>query len=217
MPGGKSKKKKSKTGTGGHKNGVVDQEYYQILLLGVGGVGKSSLVLQLVFNEFHDEYRPSEVDNYQAQVEADGIVSRVDVLDTSGQEEYALARDSYIRNSMGFLAVFSIAEQDSFDALPELVDAVRRVKRGEDAPIIVVGNKSDLKEQRVVWESQGRDYAESNHLIYFETSAKTSENVTPMFVELVRQMRATRAAAAAQNGAVRSGGHGGRRRRCVIL
>ena len=50
--------------------------------------------------QFKEEYNPSEVDSYQAHVEADGIRAKVDILDTSGQEDYAAARDSYIRSCM---------------------------------------------------------------------------------------------------------------------
>ncbi len=71
-------------------------------------------------------------------------------MDTAGQEDYAAIRDNYFRSGEGFLCVFSITEDDSFQATQEFREQILRVKSDDSIPFILVGNKSDLTDKRQV-------------------------------------------------------------------
>lgn len=66
--------------------------------------------------QFVEDYEPTKADSYRKKVVLDGEEVQIDILDTAGQEEYAAIRDNYFRSGEGFLCLFSITEQESFQA-----------------------------------------------------------------------------------------------------
>uniref|UniRef100_A0A8C0GJS3 small monomeric GTPase n=1 Tax=Chelonoidis abingdonii TaxID=106734 RepID=A0A8C0GJS3_CHEAB len=151
---------------------------HKVIMVGSGGVGKSALTLQFMYDEFVEDYEPTKADSYRKKVVLDGDEFQIDILDTAGQEDYAAIRDNYFRSGEGFLLVFSITEYESFTATAELREQILRVKAEEDKiPLLVVGNKSDLEERRQVPVEEARSKAEEWGVQYVETSAKTRANV----------------------------------------
>jgi len=80
----------------------------------------------------------------------DDEVALLDVLDTAGQEEYSAMREQYMRTGEGFLLVYSITSRSSFEEISAFHQQILRVKDVEGYPIIVVGNKFDLENERQV-------------------------------------------------------------------
>ena len=78
-------------------------------VLGAGGIGKSALTIQYVFNRYEPDYDPTIEDMYKRQQEIDGVTSMLSVLDTAGQEEFFAMRDSWIRNGDCFVCVACVA------------------------------------------------------------------------------------------------------------
>ncbi len=66
-----------------------------------------------------EDYEPTKADSYRKKVMLDGEEVQIDILDTAGQEDYAAIRDNYFRSGEGFLCVFSITDDDSFQATQE--------------------------------------------------------------------------------------------------
>ena len=126
----------------------------QVIMVGNGGVGKSALTLQFMYDEFVEDYEPTKADSYRKKVVLDGQEAQIDILDTAGQEDYAAIRDNYFRSGEGFLCVFSITEKESFEATQEFREQILRVKgvdsNTDSIPFILVGNKVDLEEKRQV-------------------------------------------------------------------
>uniref|UniRef100_A0A8C3A3Z0 small monomeric GTPase n=1 Tax=Cyclopterus lumpus TaxID=8103 RepID=A0A8C3A3Z0_CYCLU len=163
---------------------------HKVIMVGSGGVGKSALTLQFMYDEFVEDYEPTKADSYRKKVVLDGEEVQIDILDTAGQEDYAAIRDNYFRSGEGFLLVFSITEQESFSATVEFREQILRVKAEEDKiPILVVGNKSDLEDRRQVSVDEARGKAEEWGVQYVETSAKTRANVDKVFFDLMREVR----------------------------
>ena len=89
-------------------------------------------------------------DSYRKQCVIDEEVALLDVLDTTGQEEYSAMREQYMRTGEGFLLVYSITSRQSFDEILVFQQQILRVKDKDYFPIIVVGNKCDLEGERQV-------------------------------------------------------------------
>uniref|UniRef100_A0A8C8X376 small monomeric GTPase n=1 Tax=Panthera leo TaxID=9689 RepID=A0A8C8X376_PANLE len=160
---------------------------HKVIMVGSGGVGKSALTLQFMYDEFVEDYEPTKADSYRKKVVLDGEEVQIDILDTAGQEDYAAIRDNYFRSGEGFLLVFSITEHESFTATAEFREQILRVKAEEDKiPLLVVGNKSDLEERRQVPFEEARTNAEEWGVQYVETSAKTRANVDKCMIDLPR-------------------------------
>ena len=96
------------------KKGAASPSLHKVIMVGSGGVGKSALTLQFMYDEFVEDYEPTKADSYRKKVVLDGEEVQIDILDTAGQEDYAAIRDNYFRSGEGFLCVFSITEDDSF-------------------------------------------------------------------------------------------------------
>jgi len=162
---------------------------YKLVILGSGGVGKSALTVQFVQGIFVERYDPTIEDSYRKQVEIDGQHCMLEILDTAGTEQFTAMRDLYMKNGQGFVLVYSITAQSTFNDLHEIRDQILRVKDTEDVPIILVGNKCDLEDEREVGRDQGAFLARSwNNCTFLETSAKAKVNVNEIFVDLVRQI-----------------------------
>jgi len=173
---------------------------FKVIMVGSGGVGKSALTLQFMYEEFVEDYEPTKADSYRKKVILDGQEYHIDILDTAGQEDYAAIRDNYFRSGEGFLCVFSIAEQESLTCAHELREQILRVKNDDNIPFVLVGNKADLEDRRVVSKEAATEQATSWKVPYIETSAKTRQNVDLIFYELLREIKRRRDAQSSCNG-----------------
>lgn len=91
---------------------------YKVVVLGSGGVGKSALTVQFVTGTFIEKYDPTIEDFYRKEIEVDSSPSVLEILDTAGTEQFASMRDLYIKNGQGFILVYSLVNQQSFQ-VPE--------------------------------------------------------------------------------------------------
>ncbi|KAF1943312.1 ras-domain-containing protein [Clathrospora elynae] len=162
----------------------MSQREYHIVVLGSGGVGKSCLTAQFVQNVWIESYDPTIEDSYRKVIDVDGRHVILEILDTAGTEQFKL----YMKTGQGFLLVFSITSASSFRELAELREQIRRIKEDSTVPMVLIGNKSDLEEDRAV--SRPRAFAISRewNIPYFETSARRRANVDEAFVDLCRQI-----------------------------
>jgi len=182
---------------------------YKIVVLGSGGVGKSALTVQFVQNIFVEKYDPTIEDSYRKQVEVDGQQCMLEILDTAGTEQFTAMRDLYMKNGQGFVLVYSITAQSTFNDLQDLREQILRVKDTHDVPMVLVGNKCDLEDERVVGKDQGLNLARQfNNCSFMETSAKAKIGVNDIFYDLVRQINRKTPAKKQKRQ---------RRRRCKIL
>jgi len=162
---------------------------YKIVVLGPGGVGKSALTVQFVQGIFIEQYDPTIEDSYRKQVEVDGQQCMLEILDTAGTEQFTAMRDLYMKNGQGFILVYSIIAQSTFADLTELKAQISRVKDRDDVPMVLVGNKCDLTEQRVIPTAQGEELARRfGDCGFVEASAKKKINVDTVFYDLIRQI-----------------------------
>lgn len=102
--------------------------------------------------------------------------------------EYSAMRDQYMRTGQAFILVYSITDPSSFEDLLTIHEQLLRSKDADEVPIVLVGNKCDLEEERAVSKDEGKSMAEKfgEHCKFLEASAKESINVEEIFMSLVR-------------------------------
>lgn len=169
----------------------MPQNEYKIVVMGAGGVGKSSLTVQFVQNVFLTRYDPTIEDSYRKLVEIDEENSLLEILDTAGTEQFIAMRDLYMKDGDGFVLVFSTIAMSTVKEVTDLYEIILKVKDTDWVPTVLVGNKSDLAEQgqREVPTQTGEQLAKQFRSKYLETSALTRMNVDELFYELVRSIR----------------------------
>jgi len=162
---------------------------YRVVLVGIGGVGKSCLTIQFIADRFVEDYDPTLADSYRKQVTVDGEECLLDIFDTAGQEDFSAVRDQYMRTGDGFLCVYAVTLKNSFDEVATFHEHILRVKDVETIPFVLVGNKADLESSRVVSKADGEALAGRLKCKFMEASAKTKLNVHEAFHELVREIK----------------------------
>eukprot|EP00484_Ammonia_sp_Unknown_P001486 CAMPEP_0197020892 /NCGR_PEP_ID=MMETSP1384-20130603/1759_1 /TAXON_ID=29189 /ORGANISM="Ammonia sp." /LENGTH=224 /DNA_ID=CAMNT_0042448615 /DNA_START=59 /DNA_END=733 /DNA_ORIENTATION=+ len=167
---------------------------YTLFVLGPGAVGKTSLVIRFLSDDFRTEYEPTIEDFYRKTIEVDRIgCVNLEIYDTAGQQEFSTMQDEYYRTGDGFLLVYNITSGISYNGLQDTYNKLLKARsvvneNGPPPPIVVAGNKCDLTHLRQVTVSDGKKLANQWDCPFFETSAKEKINNLAIFEELVRQI-----------------------------
>lgn len=162
---------------------------YKLVVLGAGGVGKSCLTVQFVQGVYLDTYDPTIEDSYRKTIEIDSKVFDLEILDTAGVAQFTAMRELYIKSGMGFLLVYSVTDRQSLEELMDLREQVLRIKDVNRVPMVLIGNKADLTDERVVSIEEGIEVSSKwGKVPFYETSALLRSNVDEVFVDLVRQI-----------------------------
>lgn len=182
----------------------------KLVLLGESAVGKSSLVLQFVKQQF-DDYRESTIGAAfltQTVPVQQGFI-KFEIWDTAGQERYKSLAPMYYRNAHAAVVVYDITSSAS---LLKARTWIAELQRQADPSIIVclAGNKLDLAEtQRQVSTEEAQKFADEEGLLFFEVSAKSAEGVEGMFKAVADKLPLDLPTAKARTGASLAGGRGG--------
>ena len=114
----------------------------------------------------------------------DSLFTRHCLQDTAGQERYRTITTAYYRGAMGFILMYDVTNEESFNSVQDWVTQIKTYS-WDNAQVILVGNKCDCQEERVVSFERGRQLADQLGLEFFETSAKENVNVKAVFERLV--------------------------------
>lgn len=157
--------------------------------MGAGGVGKSCLTVQFVQGIYIDTYDPTIEDSYSKEIEVDGRGCSLEILDTAGVAQFTAMRELYIKNGQGFLLVYSVTDKKSLEELLAIREQITRIKGTSNIPMVLVGNKCDLTDEREVDPEDGISVSKQwNKVPFYETSAMYRMNVDDAFVDVVRQI-----------------------------
>ncbi|KAL1872976.1 GTP-binding protein of the rab/ypt [Diaporthe australafricana] len=166
---------------------------FKLVLLGESAVGKSSIVLRFVKDQF-DSYRESTIGAaFLTQTISldENTTVKFEIWDTAGQERYKSLAPMYYRNANCAVVVYDITQASSLDKAKAWVKELQR-QANENIIIALAGNKLDLvteqPDKRAIPASEAEAYAREAGLLFFETSAKTAENVRELFTAIAKKL-----------------------------
>ena len=160
---------------------------FKIIVIGDSSVGKSCLTTQAVRNNFEEFYTATiGFEFYSFFCKVDGKNVRLQIWDTCGQEVYKSLITNFYRNSSLALIIYAINNMDSFKHAENWLNELK-AQANPNVKVFLVGNKSDLENERVVSKEDGEKFKEEKNLDKFiETSAKTGENARNVLLEAAK-------------------------------
>ncbi|XP_053723061.1 RAB3A, member RAS oncogene family, b isoform X1 [Synchiropus splendidus] len=166
----------SATATYGQKE-TSDQNFdymFKILIIGNSSVGKTSFL----FRYADDSFTPAFVSTVGIDFKVKTIYRndkriKLQIWDTAGQERYRTITTAYYRGAMGFILMYDITNEESFNAVQDWSTQIKTYS-WDNAQVLLVGNKCDMEDERVV--SGDRGHQLSDHLGEFSQSVFVSSS-----------------------------------------
>lgn len=166
--------------------------FLKVVLLGDGGVGKSSLIQRFVSNKFDPSmFHTIGVEFLNKDMEVDGNKYTLQIWDTAGQERFKSLRTPFYRGSDCCLLTYAVDDDQSFQNLSMWKKEFlyyADVKDPETFPFIVIGNKVDVADRKVTPDEAKMWCTQNNDMPYYETSAKVAMNVDQAFEAAIKRI-----------------------------
>ncbi|VDN97591.1 unnamed protein product [Rodentolepis nana] len=159
---------------------------FKLMLIGDSGVGKTCILFRFVEDSFSTSFISTiGIDFKIKTVEIDGKRIKLQIWDTAGQERFQTITSSYYRGAMGIMLVYSVTCRKSFENIQKWMKNISELA-SEDVDRIIVANKTDKVDQRVVSAEEGLAVAQEYDVQHFETSAMNGTNIETAFYELTK-------------------------------
>lgn len=167
---------------------------YEIVFFGAAGVGKTSIIRRYYLNHFTNLYEPTVEDCYSRVLNINGNVIVLNTTDSSGSFQFPAMREVAIERAKAFVMVYALDDKYSFVELKRLLDEIITLKKVDNIPVVLVGNKKDIEHKREISTEEVikdiSDYIRVNNakqlnLRHMETSAKDNHNIEDIFKEIV--------------------------------
>ncbi|CAH1774143.1 unnamed protein product [Owenia fusiformis] len=160
----------------------------KIAIMGFRSVGKSSLTIQYVEGQFVDSYDPTIENTFTKNIRLRNQDYTLQLVDTAGQDEYSIVPQGYVMNVDGYVLVYSVNSQQSFEVVQVIHDKLLDMTGKAQVPLVVVGNKTDLRMERVISREDGKKLADSWKAAFSETSAKENQSVSDIFNAIIMEI-----------------------------
>ena len=151
--------------------------FIRLLLLGDLSVGKSSFIYRFIYDKFNpEEMKTSGLDMQSSDIAVDKTIVRVQLWDTVGEEKFKSINKNLILKVQGIILVFDITKKETFDNIETWINLIQE-QIGNKIKILIVGNKIDLEEERIMKKKEAKAYFKKQKLKYVETSCKNGHNI----------------------------------------
>jgi len=180
-------KKMSAQGQSWQKD-AADQNFdymFKLLIIGNSSVGKTSFLFRYADDSFTSAFVSTVGIDFKVKTvfRQDKRV-KLQIWDTAGQERYRTITTAYYRGAMGFILMYDVTNEESFNSVHDWCTQIKTYS-WDNAQVILVGNKCDMEDERVISFERGKQLADSLGLEFYETSAKENINVRAVFERLV--------------------------------
>jgi len=170
-----------------NQNNSYDMQI-KLLTIGDSGVGKTCLLLRYTNATFSDTFITTiGIDFRVKNIILDGKRIKLQVWDTAGQERFRTITVSYFRGGQGILLVYDVTDRNSFNSIRNWINQIQE-HASEDVSTILIGNKCDKEDERVVSTEEGLKLADEYGVQFIETSARNDLNVEKCFVSIAREV-----------------------------
>ena len=149
----------------------------KLLIVGDSSVGKTNFISMFIYKKFNQNYMTTTgIDLKASSIELKNKKIKVQLWDTAGQEKYRAITKNLFLKVQGVLVVYDITNENSFTNLKSWVRTIKE-ECGKQMQMLIIGNKTDLEEQRVISKDTALEYAKEEKVEYMETSCKNGENI----------------------------------------
>ena len=160
----------------------------KIMFIGNSSVGKTSIIKRYSKNIFSTSYISTlGIDFESKNINIDNKTINLQIWDTAGQEKYKVLSKNYYNNSNAFIIVYDITNLESFESVMNWIDQIKE-NAPENVKSILLGNKSDLEEKRIISEEEGKNLAKKININFYETSAQNGANIEKAIDNLVKDV-----------------------------
>ena len=162
----------------------MSEQKFKIVILGDTCVGKSCILMRFVKNSMlHNHLSTIGIDSSTKTITTERGKATLQIWDTAGQDRFRSISQSYIRNGDAIILVYDITSDDTFQHVTTWMDAIHNMAK-QDVPIILVGNKTDMENERRITTEEGQKLAEKYKILFKEVSAMTGDGVADAFTML---------------------------------
>ena len=171
---------------------MADEDNYEmmfkVVLVGDSFVGKTNIMSKYLKDEFHEDSKATvgvEFGSKQFTIEGHSI--KAQIWDTAGQERYKAITSAYYKGAKGAFVVYDITRKSSFESIDKWVNDLTSTA-DKKITIVVIGNKSDLEDQRQIPKEKGEEKAAKLEVAFLETSALSGENLDKAFELMMNEI-----------------------------
>ena len=159
----------------------------KILTLGDTLVGKTSIVLRFSDDKFFENQKATiGIDFKTKYIKVGEDLVKVLIWDTAGQERYKNITKQYYNGANGVLLIYDVCCRESFKRIDFWLNELKENNKIDELYIVLVGNKIDLEDKRVISKEEGEKYASDNKITYCEVSAKTGVGIKRLFKKIAK-------------------------------
>ena len=166
----------------------MDEYVIKILTLGDTGVGKTSIIQKFVNDKFSQNMLSTIGVDFQSKIiMIDNTKVKLKIWDTTGQERFKTLTSQYYNGADGALLIFDVTNKESFKRINFWMNELNEKKKLNELGLLLIGNKIDLVNKRIIDKEEAENFAKNNNLSYYETSALKNININNIIIDIAKQ------------------------------